>query len=101
MVLLGTLVNGISIIIGTIIGLFFSNIPERIKSTALQAMGLIVVLIGIQMAIEANNVILILVSLLLGAIIGTAIHLEDKMNQLGEKLEKRVNKKGNGNLTEC
>lgn len=100
MVLLGTLVNGISIIIGTIIGLFFSNIPERIKSTALQAMGLIVVLIGIQMAIEANNVILILVSLLLGAIIGTAIHLEDKMNQLGEKLEKRVNKKGNGNLTE-
>ncbi|MGN8647648.1 DUF554 domain-containing protein [Gracilibacillus sp. HCP3S3_G5_1] len=100
MALLGTLVNGLCIIIGTIIGLVFSNIPERIKTTALQAIGLVVALIGIQMAIQANNIILILLSLLLGAVIGTAIHLEEKLNLMGEKLEKKVSKKRNSNLTE-
>lgn len=100
MALLGTLVNGLCIIIGTIIGLIFSNIPERIKTTALQAIGLVVALIGIQMAIQANNIILILLSLLLGAVIGTAIHLEEKLNLMGEKLERKVSKKRNSNLTE-
>ncbi|MGP4038982.1 DUF554 domain-containing protein [Gracilibacillus sp. D59] len=100
MALLGTLVNGLCIIIGTIIGLVFSNIPERIKKTALQGIGLVVALIGIQMAIQADNVILILLSLLLGSIIGAGVHLEDKLNVIGEKLEKKVSKKENGHLTE-
>ncbi|QGH36864.1 DUF554 family protein [Gracilibacillus salitolerans] len=100
MALLGTLVNGLCIIIGTMIGLIFSNIPERIKNTALQGIGLVVALIGIQMAIQADNIILILLSLLFGSIIGAGIHLEDKLNVIGHKLEKKVSKKGNGNLTE-
>jgi uncharacterized protein len=100
MALLGTLVNGLCIIIGTIIGLVFSNIPERIKNTALQGIGLVVALIGIQMAIQADNIILILLSLLLGSIIGAGVHLEDKLNILGRKLEGKISKDGNGNLTE-
>ncbi|WP_018934419.1 DUF554 domain-containing protein [Gracilibacillus lacisalsi] len=100
MALLGTLVNGLCIIIGTIIGLVFSNIPERIKNTALQGIGLVVALIGIQMAIQADNIILILLSLLLGSIIGAGIHLEDKLNILGQKLEGKISKDRNGNLTE-
>ncbi|WP_208587183.1 DUF554 domain-containing protein [Gracilibacillus suaedae] len=100
MALLGTLVNGLCIIIGTIIGLIFSNIPERVKNTALQGIGLVVALIGIQMAIQADNIILILLSLLLGSIIGTGVHLEDKLNILGQKLEGKISKDGNGNLTE-
>ena len=100
MALLGTLVNGLCIIIGTIIGLVFSNIPERIKNTALQGIGLVVALIGIQMAIQADNIILILLSLLLGSIIGGGVHLEDKLNILGRKLEGKISKDGNGNLTE-
>lgn len=100
MALLGTLVNGVCIIIGTIIGLIFTNIPEKIKTAALQAIGLVVILIGTQMALEANNIILILISLLIGSILGTAIHLEDKMNQMGRRLEDKVSKKKEGNLTE-
>lgn len=102
MVLLGTLVNGLCIIIGTILGLIFTNIPDRMKETALQGIGLVVAIIGIQMAIQADNVVLILLSLLIGSLIGTGIQLEDKLNIIGKKLETRLNKKGNGkrNLTE-
>ncbi|MDX8045457.1 DUF554 domain-containing protein [Gracilibacillus sp. S3-1-1] len=100
MVLLGTLVNGLAIIIGTVIGLIFTNIPEKIKTTALQGIGLVIVLIGIQMAIQADNIILILLSILVGAIIGAGVQLEDKLNLVGQKLEKRFNEKGDSNITE-
>ncbi|GAB2537087.1 DUF554 domain-containing protein [Gracilibacillus alcaliphilus] len=100
MVLLGTLVNGLCIIIGTIIGLIFTNIPERIKHVALQGIGLVVTLIGIQMAIQADNVIMILLSLLLGGMVGTAVHLEDNLNRIGQRLEERVSKGRKGNVTE-
>ncbi len=98
--LLGTLINGLCIIIGTVLGLVFTNIPERMKTTALQGIGLVVSLIGIQMAIQAENIVLILLSLLIGAVIGSGIHLEDKLNIIGEKIERTVNKKGKSNLTE-
>ncbi|ENH95974.1 hypothetical protein J416_13389 [Gracilibacillus halophilus YIM-C55.5] len=101
MALYGTIINGICIIIGTCLGLFFRNIPERLKSTALQAIGLVVVLIGIQMAIQAENIIIILLSILLGGLLGASIHLEDKLNAVGKALETRFIKNGNGNLTEA
>ncbi len=100
MVLLGTLINGLCIIIGTVLGLIFTNIPERMKTTALQGIGLVVSLIGIQMAIQAENIVLILLSLLIGALIGAGIYLEDKLNIIGEKIERKVNRKGKSNLTE-
>ncbi|SHN33181.1 DUF554 domain-containing protein [Gracilibacillus kekensis] len=100
MVLLGTLINGLCIIIGTVLGLIFTNIPERMKTTALQGIGLVVSLIGIQMAIQAENIVLILLSLLIGALIGAGIYLEDKLNIIGERIERKVNKKGKSNLTE-
>ncbi|WP_163539661.1 DUF554 domain-containing protein [Gracilibacillus sp. YIM 98692] len=100
MVLFGTLVNGVFIIIGSCIGLIFQNIPERIKKTALQGIGLVVALIGLQMALQADNIVLILLSILIGSIIGTVIYLEDHLNLLGEKLERSVSKAEKGNIAE-
>ncbi|MFC4402336.1 DUF554 domain-containing protein [Gracilibacillus xinjiangensis] len=100
MALYGTLVNGALIIIGTCIGLIFTKIPERIKDTALQGIGLVVSLIGLQMAIQAENIVMILLSLLVGSIIGTAFQLENKINLLGQKLESKVTKDSKGNITE-
>ncbi|WP_066195386.1 MULTISPECIES: DUF554 domain-containing protein [Gracilibacillus] len=100
MALLGTLVNGLCIIIGTLLGLIFSNIPDRIKTAALQGIGLVVVLIGLQMAIQAENIILILISLLTGGVFGTAIHLEDKLNYLGQKIEQKFSTNDKQSITE-
>ncbi len=100
MVLLGTLVNGLCIIIGTILGLVFTNIPERMKTTALQGIGLVVTLIGVQMAIQAENIVLILLSLLIGAVIGTGIHLEERLNSMGQNIERKFSRKGESNVTE-
>lgn len=93
MVLLGTVVNGILIVIGSILGLFFTKIPEKYKETVMNGIGLVVFLIGLQMAFETDQILIVLLSLLTGALIGEAIGLEERLNQLGEWVGNRVSTK--------
>lgn len=83
MVLYGTLVNGICIIVGSLLGLFFTKIPERYKETVMHGIGLAVILIGLQMAFSTEIIVVVLLSLLTGAIIGEFIHVEEGLNRLG------------------
>ena len=95
MVLFGTIVNVITIIIGCLIGLFFTNIQEKYKETIMQGIGLTVILIGLQMAFETNSMIIVLLSILTGAAIGEFLKLEDLLNQLGEWISSKFRSKSN------
>ncbi|MFD1040309.1 DUF554 domain-containing protein [Virgibacillus byunsanensis] len=83
MVLFGTLVNGICIIVGSLIGLFFTKIPDKFKETVMHGIGLAVILIGLQMAFETEIIIVVLLSLLTGAIVGEFVQLEEGLNRIG------------------
>ena len=83
MVLFGTITNAILIILGCLIGLFFTRIPEKYKETVMHGIGLAVVLIGLQMAFSSENIVLVLISLLFGAIIGEFLRIEEGLNRLG------------------
>lgn len=83
MALFGTIVNALLIIVGSVIGLFFSRIPEKYKETVMHGIGLAVVLIGLQMAFSTENIVMVLVSLLFGAIIGEFLKIDDFLNRLG------------------
>ncbi|MFC7319889.1 DUF554 domain-containing protein [Halobacillus campisalis] len=87
MVLLGTIVNGICIVIGTLLGLIFTRIPERFKETVMSGVGLAVLLIGIQMALETDNIVIVLLSILSGAILGELLHLEERLEYIGRWIE--------------
>lgn len=89
----GTLVNGLTIIIGTVIGLFLQNIDEKYKETALNAVGLAVILIGFQMAFEVNQLIIVILSLMFGGILGEVFKLEDRLNQFGDRVGQLISKK--------
>jgi hypothetical protein len=86
MALFGTIVNALLIIVGSVIGLFFTRIPERYKETVMHGIGLAVILIGLQMAFSTENIVLVLISLLFGAIIGEFIQIEEYFNRLGNWL---------------
>jgi len=83
MVLFGTIMNGISIIIGCLIGLFLNRIKEKYKETIIQGIGLTVILIGMQMAFQVNSIIIALLSMLTGAIVGEFFRLEGALNRVG------------------
>lgn len=83
MALFGTLINGAFIIIGSTLGLFFTKIPEKYKETVMQGIGLAVILIGLQMAFTTESILIVLISLLSGALIGEFLNIEEWLNRLG------------------
>ncbi|SHH71529.1 DUF554 domain-containing protein [Clostridium grantii] len=94
--MLGTVVNFFAIILGSILGLFFrGGIPDRFNETMGKAIALSVLLVGILNAIKAENILLIIISLLLGAIIGEFLKIEENLEKLGNYLEKKFARKGN------
>lgn len=90
MVLLGTIVNGICIILGSLIGRFLKQISESTKETVMYAIGLVVIIIGIQMGLKSNQFLVVLLSLVFGTVIGEWWKIEEKLNQLGRWLEVKL-----------
>lgn len=98
MILLGTIVNGIAIILGAVIGRLLSGIPAGIRQTVMQAIGLAVVLLGITMSLESKNFLLLIVSLVIGSIVGELMHIEASLNRAGKWLEKKVGGNKDGSI---
>lgn len=100
MFLLGTIVNGLLIIIGTLLGKMLHRIPEQMKSTVLQVIGLAVVVLGLQMGFKSQNFLIVILSLVLGTVIGEHFALENKLNKVGFWLEGKIGSKGQGSISE-
>jgi len=91
--MLGTVVNSVSIIVGSVLGVFLKEgIKGRYKETIMQGMSLVVMLIGIMGAVESKNILLVIISLALGSIIGEKINIEEKLDKLGSILENKLGK---------
>lgn len=100
MVILGAVVNGICIIFGTLLGKLFSRIPESMKGTIMHAIGLAVTVLGLQMALKSENFLVVILSLVIGTVIGEWLQLEEKLKNLGDWLENKVGSKGKGSISE-
>lgn len=88
---IGTLVNALSIVGGGLVGiLFHRSIPERLRSILFHGLGLCVMVIGLSMALKVQNLLAMIGSLLLGAVLGEWLDLERILEKLGEKLKKKV-----------
>lgn len=97
MLVLGTIVNTIAIVVGGLIGLFFGKaFPEKIKRTVIQGIGLAILLIGVSMALQSKNPLIIISSLVLGGIVGEWIDIELRLQRLGQWLELKLVKNGQG-----
>jgi len=94
----GTLVNTTTVILGSGIGLWAGHrLPENIKRIVLQAMGLVTILLGIQMALKTESVLILIGSLVLGGITGELLKIEEALEEVGEYLKKKV-KSESGNF---
>ncbi len=98
MILFGTMINVVLIIVGAVIGRFLHNIPERMKETVMYGIGLAVAVIGIQMTFESSQILIVIISIVVGAVIGEWIDLDKKVNNLGLWMESKIpaNDKGPG-----
>ncbi|WP_252504966.1 DUF554 domain-containing protein [Sporosarcina sp. Marseille-Q4943] len=96
MILLGSIINALLIIIGALLGRFLYNIPERMKETVMYGIGLAVAAIGIQMIFESTQILIVIISIVIGAIIGEWMDLDNKINELGNWIERKFPSKKEG-----
>ena len=96
-IILGTVVNALAIVFGTIIGIWFGKkISENIRKMIMQAMGLGIILIGLQMAITSEQVIFVLISMVLGAWLGEFINIEGMLHKIGLTIQQKAGKLNGG-----
>lgn len=89
---MGTIINAIAILVGGALGLLFrKGFPERISQTTLQVLGLFTLVVGVSMAIQGQELIMVLVSLALGAGLGEWMNIEGRLERFGSWLEERLN----------
>lgn len=93
--MLGVLVNTLTVLLGSSIGLIFQKgIPDKVTKAAMTGIGLCTMYIGIDGLMQGNNVLILIASTIIGVIIGTLLDIDGKINSLGGYVEKRFSKKG-------
>ena len=85
------IVNAVTSSLGALLGFLLKRgIPERFTKAIFGVISLCVAIMGIQGAVQSQNLLLVLASMIIGTLVGTAIGIEDGMNRFGEFLKKRM-----------
>jgi uncharacterized membrane protein YqgA involved in biofilm formation len=100
---IGTVVNVATVLLGTAIGALLGNrLPERIRDVVTDSLGLVTVLIGLLSAYAVTDaalvaeigdsapMLIVLASMVLGGILGSALRLESRVEALGGWLQTRL-----------
>lgn len=91
--MLGSIVNAIAVIIGGLIGLCLKKgLPKRLSEAVMAGVALCTVYIGISGCLKGQNPLITVISIAVGAIVGTLLDLDGKLNSLGDKVEGKFNK---------
>ncbi|ERI94126.1 hypothetical protein HMPREF1982_01138 [Clostridiales bacterium oral taxon 876 str. F0540] len=93
--MLGTIVNSLAIIGGSLLGFILKGgIPERVNETIMKGLALCIMVIGISGAVKSENMILIICSIVIGALIGELIDIDKGLKKLGDSIEAKLQGKG-------
>lgn len=93
--MLGVVVNTLTVIIGSTIGLLAKKaIPTEWTDFIIKGIALCVIYIGVSGSLEGENTLIMILSTAIGAVIGSACDLDKGLNSLANKLEERFKKPG-------
>ena len=89
----GVIVNTGTVLAGSLLGLLFKKgIPEKVSRAVMIALGLFTLYIGIDGALGTQSPLIVVASLVLGAIVGTLLNIDGAINRLGLWAERRFNR---------
>src|SRR5918997_3125778 len=91
----GTAINVAAVVAGAGLGtLVGARLSEGMRETAMHAIGLVTVLVGIQSFLRFDNPLVPLVSVIVGLVIGELLGIDDALRRFGDALERRFSKGG-------
>ena len=95
MILLGTTINALAVVIGSLVGVLLSKIRKKssrlaeLPQVALKAISLCVIFLGIQGAFDSSKPLVLILSLVTGSILGTILNIDEGLQKLGVYVEKK------------
>lgn len=99
--MLGTIVNSVAIIGGSLIGIFVKGgLSEKVSKTIMDGLALCVLFIGVSNVIgvfdklDSNGSLVIILSVVIGAGLGEKIDIDNRIEGLGQKIEAKLKGKG-------
>jgi uncharacterized protein len=92
---LGVIVNGLAVLFGGVIGsLLGKRVPKNFQEAAVHALSLVIILIGLQMALQSERFLLLTLSMLLGGLTGELFNIQSRLNSWGKFVEEQLKVKG-------
>ena len=92
---IGTVINVVAVLVGGGIGtLVGAKLPEAMRHTAMQAIGLVTLLVGVQSFLKFDNPLVPLVSVIAGLTVGELLDIDGRLGRFGDALERRFSKGG-------
>jgi len=99
--LTGTLINVVTVVVGGGLGLLVgSRLPERSRRTVMDGIGVVTIVLGVEMALKTQNALVVLLSMLFGALAGEWARIEDRLASVGDALKARLRGGGGARFTE-
>lgn len=95
--MLGTLVNTLTVLLGSLIGLLVNKgIPQRISDQMMKGLGLCTIFIGLQGAFKGENTLIMIISIVIGVVIGEGIDIDKRVTEWVNRMERKFVKKQTG-----
>lgn len=89
--MIGTIVNSLAIIAGSLLGLFLkSGISERYREILMHGVSMAVILVGLKSALVANQLLVVILCLVSGGVAGEFLQIEQHFENLGRFLEDKL-----------
>ena len=86
----GTILNILTVALGSALGLLIGNrLPERVQQSVITGLGLVTLVVGIQNAGRSGNIIIPLLSIVIGTIIGELLRIDLALERFGGWLQAR------------
>lgn len=96
----GVIVNTLTVIIGSLVGMIFrKGIPAKVTDAVMKGLGLCTIYIGIDGALAGENVLIVIASMVVGSIIGTLLDIDGGINWLGSWVEKKFSRGKDGQVS--
>lgn len=94
MILTGVIVNSLSVLFGSLIGSLFKNgISKKMNNTLMSGLAYCVLYIGISGLKAGSDILVIILSISIGAIIGEFLDIDKRFNQIAMIIEEKINNK--------
>ena len=94
------IINAVLVIIGGTIGCLCKKaIPKRITDAIMTGVGLCIIAIGITGILDGKNILVAIISIVLGAVVGSLIDIDKRLTSFGNWMQNRFKKNNDGNST--